>query len=54
MMSHSDQFLSVRPLTLSNDNSSKALNAICPSFGKKFALVGWGGGGGGERKLKLW
>ena len=30
---------SVRLLTVSNDNS-KAIDAICPSFGKNVALVG--------------
>ena len=39
-MSYSDHFLSVvRPLTLSNDNSSEATNAICPQFGKNVASV---------------
>ena len=46
-MSYSDHFLSVvhpavralvHPLTLSN-NSSKAIDAICPLFGKNVALL---------------
>ena len=43
-MSYSDHFLSVvrpvvRPLTLSNDNTSKAIEAIWPWFGKNVAWV---------------
>ena len=44
-MSYSDHFLSVvrpsvRPLTLLDDNSSKAIEPICPLFGKNVAWVG--------------
>ena len=58
-MSYNDHFLSVRPynrpLILSNDSSSKAIQAICPKFGKNVIWVCvcvcvcvcvWGGGGG--------
>ena len=44
-MSHSDHFLSVVRLsiyliTLSNDNSAKAIEGICPYLGKNVAWVG--------------
>ena len=43
-MNYSDHFLSVRPsvrpLTLSNDKSSKAIEAIYSKFGKKVAWLG--------------
>ena len=52
MMSYSDHFLSfisasIRLLTLSKDNSSKATDAICPYWVRM--LLWWGGvvGGGG-------
>ena len=59
-LSCSDHFLSVSvrlsagPFTLSNDNSSKAIEAICLQFGNNVAWVVcvcvcvWGGGGGGQ------
>ena len=43
-MSYSDHFLSVclvvHPLTLSDDSSSKAIEAICPLLGKNVAWLG--------------
>ena len=50
MMSYSDHFLSfipasIRLLTLSKDNSSKATDAICPYWVRM--LLWWGGVVGG-------